>query len=85
MKGRAKDDHCRKSYSSNSTKSYTLGLGKCGMTKLRSANPRGINFAITVVVSFHPSGFITKNDRAFRVQCFYSEPEEIVTNSIQVR
>lgn len=54
------------------------------MTRLRSVNPKGINFAITVVVSFHPSGFITKNDRAFNVKCFYNEPEEIVTNSIQV-
>jgi hypothetical protein len=36
------------------------------------------------VVSFHPSGFITKNDRAFHVKCFYLEPEETVTNTIQV-
>ncbi|KAI6182493.1 Zona pellucida domain-containing protein [Aphelenchoides bicaudatus] len=52
--------------------------------KMRNDSPKGVNFAITVVVAFHPSGFITKNDRAFNVQCFYNEPEEVVTNSIQV-
>jgi hypothetical protein len=34
--GRAKDENCKKSYSSNSTKSYTLGLGKCGMIRERT-------------------------------------------------
>ncbi|KAH7728503.1 CBN-CUTL-6 protein [Aphelenchoides avenae] len=84
VKGRAKDSSCRQSYSSNGTNAYSLPLGKCGMQRLRSANPRGINFAVTVVVSFHPDGFITKNDRAFHVKCFYMEPDEIVTNNIQV-
>ena len=49
------------------------------------ANPRGVNFVVTVIVSFHPAGFITKNDRAFHVRCFYMEPDEIVTSSIDVR
>lgn len=49
------------------------------------ANPRGVNFMVTVIVSFHPAGFITKNDRAFHVKCFYMEPDEIVTQNIDVR
>lgn len=93
VKGRAKDTSCRQSYSNseinlndnNSSNGYKLPLGRCGMQRLRSGNPRGINFAITVIVSFHPSGFITKNDRAFNVRCFYMEPDEIVTNSFEVR
>lgn len=52
---------------------------------LIQANPRGVNFVVTVIVSFHPAGFITKNDRAFHVRCFYMEPDEIVTSSIDVR
>ena len=39
---------------------------------------------VTVVVSFHPAGFITKNDRAFHVKCFYMEPDEIVTRGLEV-
>lgn len=92
VKGKAKDPSCRQSYTKspttnlyNHTNDYTLPLGHCGMQRLRSANPRGINFAITVIVSFHPSGFITKNDRAFNVRCFYMEPDEVVTNSFEVR
>ncbi|CAI4227626.1 unnamed protein product [Auanema sp. JU1783] len=84
VKGRAKDKSCRQSYANNGTNSYSLPLGKCGMQRLRSANPRGINFMVTVIVSFHPAGFITKNDRAFHVKCFYMEPDEIVTQGIEV-
>ncbi|PAV67696.1 hypothetical protein WR25_04215 [Diploscapter pachys] len=83
VKGRAKDKSCRQSYANNGT-AYSLPLGKCGMQRLRSANPRGVNFMVTVVVSFHPSGFITKHDRAFHVKCFYMEPDEIVTQTIDV-
>uniref|UniRef100_A0AC35UB67 ZP domain-containing protein n=1 Tax=Rhabditophanes sp. KR3021 TaxID=114890 RepID=A0AC35UB67_9BILA len=84
VKGHAKDKTCRQSYSSNGTSIYQLGLGDCGMQRLRTANPRGINFAVTIIVSFHPAGFITKNDRAFRIRCFYMEPDETVTQSIEV-
>uniref|UniRef100_A0A914YQ12 ZP domain-containing protein n=1 Tax=Panagrolaimus superbus TaxID=310955 RepID=A0A914YQ12_9BILA len=54
------------------------------MQRLRSANPRGISFSVTVIVSFHPAGFITKNDRAYHIKCFYMEPDEIVTSGIEV-
>ncbi|KAF7639012.1 ZP domain-containing protein [Meloidogyne graminicola] len=89
VKGRAKDTSCRQSFSDspnlkNGSSAYTLSLGKCGMQRLRSASPRGINFAVTLVVSFHPAGFITKNDKAFHLSCFYTEPEEIVTSSFEV-
>ncbi|CEF64763.1 Zona pellucida domain-containing protein [Strongyloides ratti] len=84
VKGHAKDDACKQSYSSNGTSLYSLPLGECGMQRLRTANPKGISFSVTIIVSFHPSGFITKNDKAYRIRCFYMEPEEIVTNSIEV-
>ncbi|VDM93019.1 unnamed protein product [Onchocerca ochengi] len=84
VKGRAKDSSCRQSYDYNNSNSYTLSLGKCGMQRLRSVNPRGINFIIIVIVSFHPAGFITKNDRAFHVKCFYLEPDTVVTSALHV-
>uniref|UniRef100_A0A0R3RMK4 ZP domain-containing protein n=1 Tax=Elaeophora elaphi TaxID=1147741 RepID=A0A0R3RMK4_9BILA len=84
VKGRAKDSSCKQSYDYNSSSSYTLSLGKCGMQRLRSINPRGINFIVTLIVSFHPAGFITKNDRAFHVKCFYLEPDTIVTSALDV-
>ncbi|CAJ0559425.1 unnamed protein product, partial [Mesorhabditis spiculigera] len=84
VKGRAKDKSCRQSYADGSNNTYSLPLGQCGMQRLRSANPRGIHFSVTVIVSFHPSGFITKNDRAFHVKCFYTEPEEVVTSHMEV-
>ncbi|VIO95410.1 cuticlin 1 precursor, putative [Brugia malayi] len=84
VKGRAKDSSCKQSYNYNSSNSYTLSLGECGMQRLRSINPRGINFIVTVIVSFHPAGFITKNDRAFHVKCFYLEPDTIVTSALNI-
>ncbi|EFO15418.2 cuticlin 1 [Loa loa] len=84
VKGRAKDSSCKQSYNYNSSSSYTLSLGKCGMQRLRSINPRGVNFIVTVIVSFHPAGFITKNDRAFHIKCFYMEPDTIVTSALHV-
>uniref|UniRef100_A0A0N4V337 ZP domain-containing protein n=1 Tax=Enterobius vermicularis TaxID=51028 RepID=A0A0N4V337_ENTVE len=84
VKGRAREPSCRQSYSANSSNLYSLSLGKCGMQRLRSVNPRGVNFVVTVIVSFHPAGFITKNDRAFHVKCFYMETDETVTSGINV-
>ncbi|VDK80944.1 unnamed protein product [Litomosoides sigmodontis] len=84
VKGRAKDSTCKQSYEYNSSNSYKISLGRCGMQRLRSINPRGVNFVITVIVSFHPAGFITKNDRAFHVKCFYLEPDTVVTSALHV-
>lgn len=36
VKGKAKDPSCRQSYAINSSNSYSLSLGKCGMQRLRS-------------------------------------------------
>uniref|UniRef100_A0A915BRF3 ZP domain-containing protein n=1 Tax=Parascaris univalens TaxID=6257 RepID=A0A915BRF3_PARUN len=84
VKGHTKDSSCRQSYANDSSNSYSVSLGNCGMQRLRSINPRGINFIVTLIVSFHPAGFITKNDRAFNVKCFYVERDEVVTASVKV-
>ena len=38
---------------------------------------------MNVVMSFHPS-FLTKIDRAVRVQCFYMEADKTVSTDIEV-
>jgi len=48
------------------------------------ASPRGMNFIITLVVSFHPK-FITYVDKAYNIKCFYMEGEESVTSKLEVR
>uniref|UniRef100_A0A0N5AR60 ZP domain-containing protein n=1 Tax=Syphacia muris TaxID=451379 RepID=A0A0N5AR60_9BILA len=84
VKGRAKEPSCKQSYSANNSNLYSLSLGKCGMQRLRTVNPRGVNFLVTVIVSFHPAGFITKNDRAFHVKCFYMETDKTVSSGINI-
>lgn len=44
VKGRAKDTSCKQSYSTNSSNSYSLSLGKCGMQRLRSVSFFGVFF-----------------------------------------
>lgn len=43
----------------------------------------GIFVTTTVVISFHPL-FVTKVDRAYRVQCFYMEADKTVSTQIEV-
>ena len=38
----------------------------------------------TVVIQFHPQ-FLTKVDRAFKVQCFYMEADKTVATDLDVR
>ncbi|VDK87781.1 unnamed protein product [Onchocerca ochengi] len=49
-----------------------LKFGSCGMRSLRSIDPRGMYYGITIVVSFHTI-LITKVDQAFHVKCFFEE------------
>ncbi|KAI6181407.1 Cutl-8 [Aphelenchoides besseyi] len=85
-KGRAEDPECAKSdFAQLHTKKprFDLSLGQCGMKSLRSMEPRGMYYGITLVVSFHPL-FITKVDQAFHVKCFFEEANKGLTAELGV-
>ncbi|CAI4225787.1 unnamed protein product [Auanema sp. JU1783] len=85
-KGKADVDECNKDdFVSERTKKphFDLKFGVCGMKSLRSVDPRGMYYGITVVVSFHPL-FITKVDQAFHVKCFFEEANRGLTAELGV-
>ncbi|KRX96277.1 Cuticlin-1 [Trichinella pseudospiralis] len=57
--------------------------GRCGMHRLRTTNPHGVQFSTVIVVSFHPV-FITKMDRAYNVKCEYLETQKSITYDLNV-
>uniref|UniRef100_A0A914GVG2 ZP domain-containing protein n=1 Tax=Globodera rostochiensis TaxID=31243 RepID=A0A914GVG2_GLORO len=85
-KGKADDPECAKDdFSSRRTKKvhFDLRLGRCGMKSLRSFDPRGMYYGVTLVISFHPL-FITKVDQAFHVKCFFEEAQRGLTAELGV-
>ncbi|CAJ0593982.1 unnamed protein product [Cylicocyclus nassatus] len=85
-KGRADVEECYKDdFVKDRTKKphFDLRFGVCGMRSLRSVDPRGMYYGITVVVSFHPL-FITKVDQAFHVKCFFEEASRGLTAELGV-
>ncbi|GMS84389.1 hypothetical protein PENTCL1PPCAC_6564 [Pristionchus entomophagus] len=61
-----------------------VGLDKCNIQRDRIASPPGIRLSFVIVVSFHHS-FITKLDKAYRVQCLYSESNRIISTEMDVK
>ncbi|KAK6107209.1 Zona pellucida-like domain family protein [Brugia pahangi] len=80
-KGKADNSACIKDNfaQERTTKPHMfLKFGTCGMRSLRSIDPRGMYYGITIVVSFHTL-FITKVDQAFHVKCFFEEASHGLT------
>ncbi|PAV66810.1 hypothetical protein WR25_10525 [Diploscapter pachys] len=85
-KGKAEQDECfRDDFGRDRTTrpKFDLRFGDCGMKSLRSVDPRGMYYGITVVVSFHPL-FITKVDQAYHVKCFFEEANKGLTAELGV-
>ncbi|KHN87542.1 Transcription factor Sox-18B [Toxocara canis] len=86
-KGKADNPDCSKDdFAKERTKKPHMDLkfGMCGMKSLRSVDPRGMYYGITLVVSFHTM-FITKVDQAFHVKCFFEEASRGLTAELGVR
>uniref|UniRef100_A0A915BU26 ZP domain-containing protein n=1 Tax=Parascaris univalens TaxID=6257 RepID=A0A915BU26_PARUN len=54
-----------------------IQLGTCNTKRSRSLSPPGVTISFTIVVSFHEN-FVTKVDRAYRIQCTYAEIDKTV-------
>uniref|UniRef100_A0AC35U2X4 ZP domain-containing protein n=1 Tax=Rhabditophanes sp. KR3021 TaxID=114890 RepID=A0AC35U2X4_9BILA len=60
-----------------------LSHGACDMDRQRILHPGGLQFSTILVISFHPL-FITKQDRAFNINCVYRESEKTVSSQLEV-
>uniref|UniRef100_A0A5S6QAH5 ZP domain-containing protein n=1 Tax=Trichuris muris TaxID=70415 RepID=A0A5S6QAH5_TRIMR len=60
-----------------------MDYNACGTERIRSLSPKGVTYASTVVVQFHPI-FITHGDRSFHIRCFYAELDTTVTSQFEV-
>nr|CTP81397.1 Bm5273 [Brugia malayi] len=83
VKGLYDQEGCRNDEGGRQVAGISLPFDSCNVARTRSLNPRGIFVTTTVVISFHPL-FVTKVDRAYRVQCFYMEADKTVSTQIEV-
>uniref|UniRef100_A0A1I7XHK1 ZP domain-containing protein n=1 Tax=Heterorhabditis bacteriophora TaxID=37862 RepID=A0A1I7XHK1_HETBA len=83
VKGLFDQQECRNDEGGRQVAGIELSFDSCNVARTRSLNPRGVFVSATVIVSFHPQ-FITKVDRAYRIQCFYMEVDKTVSSDIEV-
>ncbi|KAE9553271.1 hypothetical protein FO519_003529 [Halicephalobus sp. NKZ332] len=83
VKGLFNEPGCRSDENGRTVAGISLPFDSCNVARTRSLNPRGVFVTTTVVITFHPR-FVTKVDRAYRVQCFYMEADKTVSAKIEV-
>ncbi|CAI4232878.1 unnamed protein product [Auanema sp. JU1783] len=83
IKGLFDHQECRSDEGGRQVAGMEIPFDSCNTARTRSLNPRGIFVTATVVISFHPQ-FVTKVDRAYRIQCFYMESDKTVSTQIEV-
>ncbi|KAI1727671.1 zona pellucida-like domain-containing protein [Ditylenchus destructor] len=83
VKGLFDQQGCRSDEHGRQVAGIELPFDSCNVARTRSLNPKGVFVSTTVVISFHPQ-FVTKVDRAYRVQCFYMEADKTVSAQIEV-
>ncbi|KAE9548678.1 hypothetical protein FO519_008111 [Halicephalobus sp. NKZ332] len=81
VKGFSQDSNCNLVGDGKSKFDFSIGFDNCGLRRTREIN--GVSISATVVVSFHPI-FITKVDRAYRVNCFYLETKKTLYQQLDV-
>uniref|UniRef100_A0AC35F4P6 ZP domain-containing protein n=1 Tax=Panagrolaimus sp. PS1159 TaxID=55785 RepID=A0AC35F4P6_9BILA len=85
VRGKYDVPQCRQEYFSNDYNGATLTIpiGECGMTRVRQLDPNGMNYVLVFIAQFNPI-FLTKNDRAYNVRCFYAHTENTVNAELEV-
>ncbi|GMT35271.1 hypothetical protein PFISCL1PPCAC_26568 [Pristionchus fissidentatus] len=83
VKGHFADKGCRIDATLTNGVNLTVPFTSCDVRRKRSSSPRGIFLSVTMIISFHPM-FITKIDKSYNVECFYTEQEKIVTQQFDV-
>lgn len=83
VKGLYDQDGCRNDERGRQVAGIELPFDACNVARTRSLNPPGVFVTTTVVISFHPI-FLTKVDRAYRIQCFYMEADKTVSSYAEV-
>uniref|UniRef100_A0A0K0FUS6 ZP domain-containing protein n=1 Tax=Strongyloides venezuelensis TaxID=75913 RepID=A0A0K0FUS6_STRVS len=85
VKGQYGLESCRHEYFQNSETSatFTVRLGDCGMKRVRQLQPHGVNYILVFVATFHPQ-FVTVVDRAFNVRCFYAQADTEVHSVVDI-
>jgi hypothetical protein len=83
VKGLYDQDGCRNDEGGRQVAGIELPFDTCNVARTRSLNPRGVFVTTVVIISFHPQ-FITKVDRAYRIQCFYMEADKTVSTELEV-
>ncbi|CAD5211528.1 unnamed protein product [Bursaphelenchus okinawaensis] len=83
VKGLFDQQGCRSDEHGRQVAGIELPFDSCNVARTRSLNPKGVFVSTTVVIQFHPQ-FVTKVDRAYRVQCFYMEADKTVSAQIEV-
>ncbi|CAJ0931236.1 unnamed protein product, partial [Mesorhabditis belari] len=61
----------------------SVGFDACGLARTRVLNPRGLRVETTLILAHHPI-FITKTDRAYRLDCFYTEQQMNVRYDLEI-
>ncbi|VDN07222.1 unnamed protein product [Thelazia callipaeda] len=81
VKGYIQESNCIKIGNHLQNHRFTIQFDQCGLRRSREYN--GIRITTTVIISFHPI-FLTKVDRAYRLNCFYMESSRTVTQELEI-
>ncbi|KIH50074.1 hypothetical protein ANCDUO_19850, partial [Ancylostoma duodenale] len=80
VKGQEDKEECRKEIhsskgSSNSSVELFVASKQCGVTRVKSVEPAGLNYSLILHLVHHGS-LVTGGDRAYLLQCFIGKPSE---------
>ncbi|CAD6196579.1 unnamed protein product [Caenorhabditis auriculariae] len=75
VKGYADVPQCKTTVSQNGNTSLFVANEECGVTQVKSLDPRGLNSSL-VLHLLHDEKLVTGEDRAYLLQCFIGLPDE---------